>query len=136
MRSDPVFLEVPELIEWTKISNEKGITAAQKRPVSEAMRANITAWCVRSPGSVCMHETDIAASPGVCCPVHTLTPPPTRASKLTPATRFFNHYMESFGRETVRDVMASVPHSMMWDDHDIYDGCGDAAAWPGVNGVG
>jgi hypothetical protein len=36
-------------------------------------------------------------------------------------------YQESWGRKVVRDVMASIPTYMMWDDHEIRNGWGSLA---------
>lgn len=37
---------------------------------------------------------------------------------------YFDLYCQQWGREWIRDVMASIPTLMMWDDHDIFDGWG------------
>ena len=36
----------------------------------------------------------------------------------------FNAYLENWERPEVKNVLASIPSIMMWDDHDIFDGAG------------
>ena len=43
---------------------------------------------------------------------------------------YFNHYMKSFQRDRILDVMASIPQICEWDDHDVYDGAKDTCAPP------
>ena len=47
---------------------------------------------------------------------------------------YFNLYLRQWSREGIRDVLASIPSLMMWDDHDIFDGWGSYSekqqGWP------
>ncbi len=40
------------------------------------------------------------------------------------ARYYFWHYLEIFGKESIADVYANIPHILIWDDHDIIDGWG------------
>lgn len=44
------------------------------------------------------------------------------------ARYYFHHYLEIFGKESIADVYANVPHILIWDDHDIIDGWGSYEA--------
>lgn len=48
--------------------------------------------------------------------------PATDGLKRNVTAWYFNHYMRSFQRDRILDVMASIPQICEWDDHDVYDG--------------
>lgn len=48
--------------------------------------------------------------------------PATDGLKRNVTSWYFNHYMKSFQRDRILDVMASIPQICEWDDHDVYDG--------------
>ncbi len=50
--------------------------------------------------------------------------PFTAKMKAEAESFYFNAYLRQWSNPYVRDVLASVPTLMMWDDHDIFDGWG------------
>ncbi len=64
--------------------------------------------------------------------------PATDSLKRNVTAWYFNHYMKSFQRDRILEVMSSIPQICEWDDHDVYDGrwwcVGGCGGW--VGGVG